>query len=102
VKQTLISQAGQKIENAYCAIGMLEFSGLVLIPGEEGVVWYTPQQLAEHKFKPDISLTRELTWIDRRKNESVPATMLADKIVRIFLDLISRVNQGKVPNRSGL
>jgi hypothetical protein len=76
----------------YLRVG--EFSGALVIPGRNEMTWNKPRQLKEHRFKPDVSETRELVWV-LGKERIAPAD-LADRIVRILMDLISRMNQGKV------
>lgn len=74
---------------------LAEFSGAVLLPGEQGIIWRNAKRLREHYFKPEVSETRELVWVESTKERFAPS-QLADRIMRIFLDLVSRANEGKV------
>jgi hypothetical protein len=78
-----------------CYLRVAEFSGAVLIPGRQEMIWQQPRLLKEHRFVPDVSETRELVWIDE-KNVQVPPGELADRIMMILLDLVGRMNAGKV------
>lgn len=86
------------IDDSYgpCHLRVAEFSGQLALPDENA--WYRtqPQQLKEHKFKVSISRTRDLVWKESGKSDLVQPDKLADRIVQIFLDLISRMNNGKV------
>jgi hypothetical protein len=84
--------------NGECNLLVVEFVGTIMLPGEQEWVIHDPTKLKEHKFKVDVSQTRELVWVHRGTKETIPAAMLAEKIVKIMLDLMSRVDQGKVRN----
>jgi hypothetical protein len=79
-----------------CHLRVAEFSGLLVMPGEN--MWYPeqPRLQREWKFKVDVAHDRSLVWRLPGKNEQIPASQLADRIVRIFLDLVSRANRGEV------
>jgi hypothetical protein len=79
-----------------CHLWIAEYSGLLGMIGEG--TWYVdhPKRLKLHKFKVDVGRDRGLLWRVDRKKEYIQASGLADYILRIFLDLISRANQGKV------
>ena len=79
-----------------CSLNVTEFSGTVLMPGELGFVIEQPNVLKRHSFKVGISDTLELIWKESGKKEILTATNLSDRIFRIFLDLISRDNKGKI------
>jgi hypothetical protein len=81
--------------NGECYLRVAEFSGALVIPGRNEMTWEKPQQLKEHRFKPDVSETRELVWT--LGWERVAADALADRIVLILMDLIDRMNRGKIP-----
>jgi TIR domain len=78
-----------------CYLRVAEFSGLLALPGEQR--WYleAPKVQKEWKFKVDVARDRSLVWRLGTKEE-IPASQLADRIVQIFLDLVSRANRGKV------
>lgn len=86
-------------EHGECHLRVVEFSGAVPIPGRQELVWQKPTPLKERKFKPEVSETRELVWIEGKDAQVVPSE-LADRIVMILLDLIGRMNAGKVPRPS--
>jgi hypothetical protein len=79
-----------------CHLRVSEFSGLLALPSERR--WYleAPKLLKEHRFKVDVAFDRTLVWRVAASKEAVPPLQLADRIVQIFLDLVSRANQGKV------
>jgi hypothetical protein len=80
-----------------CYLRVAEFAGTLLLPGERGFVMHNPQVLKEHKFKVELSHSRELVWIEVGMKGHVEPIQLADRIVQIFLGLVSKANQGKVP-----
>ena len=77
-------------------MGTSEFSGLLALPGESRYYIERPKLFRENRFKVDVTHDRTLVWRSAEKNELVPPSRLADRIVQIFLDLLSRANQGKV------
>jgi hypothetical protein len=80
----------------HCYLLAAEFSGGISLPGE-GIGWaFNPIHLAEHKFKVDVSETRELVWKEEGRAGRIAPQLLADRIMQIFLDLVSRADQGKV------
>jgi hypothetical protein len=86
-----------RVTNDECYLGATEFSGIVLLPGENGWVMHKPQELKSHKLMVDISETRQLVWKEAGKKTIIPADKLGDHLFRIFLSFLSRANQGKVP-----
>lgn len=50
--------------------------------------------LKEHRIKVGVNENRELVWF--AGEEQIEPERLADLIVMILMDLISRANQGKV------
>ncbi len=79
-----------------CYLRVTEFSGLLALPGENRLYVEMPKVQRERKFKVDVAHDRSLVWRLAGKNEQIPAAQLADRIVQIFLDLVSRANRGKV------
>jgi hypothetical protein len=79
-----------------CYLRVAEFSGAVTLPHERLMVLHEPRLLKEHRFKVEVEHDDSLAWIEEGKREHIPASRLADYIMRQFLDLISRANQGKV------
>jgi len=94
-KQPIFNYLGD-YEGDECYLRVAEFSGLLALPGENR--WYleAPKVQKEWKFKADLARDRTLVWRLKGKNEEIPAARLADRIVQIFLDLVSRANRGKV------
>ena len=72
------------------------FSGTLILPGERAWVMETPSELKRHKFKVDVSETRELVWKESGTKTIIPAPALGDHLMRIFVDLLSRANRGKI------
>jgi hypothetical protein len=66
-----------------------------LLPGENGFVMHAPRVLKEHRIKVGVTENRELVWLDG-KEQQIEADRLADHIVMILMDLISRASQGEV------
>ena len=79
-----------------CHLWAAEYSGTLPLQGENR--WYVeqPKKLRQHKFKVDVARDRGLMWRASGKNEYVQPSELADCIMRLFLDLLDRANQGKV------
>jgi hypothetical protein len=79
-----------------CYLRASEFSGSLLLPGEKSWMMHKPVELKRHKLKVDVSETRDLIWRADQKTV-IMADRLGDYLFRLFLDLLSRANQGKVP-----
>jgi hypothetical protein len=94
-KQPIFNYVGDH-DRDECYLRVAEFSGLLALPGEQR--WYleAPKVQREWKFKVDVARDRSLVWRLAGKNEQIPASQLADRIVQIFLELVSRANRGKV------
>jgi hypothetical protein len=59
--------------------------------------WREPPVLRQYKFKPALTLTRDICWIDEEDpNELLSPYDLADRCVRLFLDLVGRANRGEI------
>jgi hypothetical protein len=83
-------------EKDECHLRVSEFSGLLALPGERRYYLEPPKRLKEHRFKADVANDRTLVWRVAGTKEMVPPSQLGDRIVQIFLDLVSRANRGKV------
>jgi hypothetical protein len=79
-----------------CYLRASEFSGTVLLPDERAWVMHEPRELKRHKLKVDVSETRSLVWREAGSKIVLSADKLGDHLFRIFLDLLSRANRGKV------
>jgi hypothetical protein len=55
---------------------------------------HKPRVLREHKIRVGVNDNLELVWLDG--HEQIEPDRLADHIVMILMDLISRANKGKV------
>jgi hypothetical protein len=94
--QPIFNRVEDDQQNGECFLRASEFSGTLILPGERAWVMQNPKELMRHKFKVDVSETRDLVWKESGKKSIVPAGMLADHLMRIFLDLLSRANRGKI------
>jgi hypothetical protein len=94
--QPIFNLVGDDPHLGECFLRAAEFSGTLILPGERAWVMHQPVELKRHKFKVDVSETRELVWKEAGKKTTIPASGLADHLMRIFLDLLSRANRGKV------
>jgi hypothetical protein len=83
-------------EDAY--IIATEFNAQIALPGERHLIyWREPTQLARYRFKPALSLSREPCWAaENNADELLSSQDLADKCVRLFLDLLGRWNRGEI------
>jgi hypothetical protein len=75
-----------------------EYNGRLLFNSEVGRLMQMkrPDQLAELKYEPELSRSREYGW--KRKGSStefITSAALAEKCVIQFVDLIERYNSGK-------
>jgi hypothetical protein len=79
-----------------CHVWVSEHSGHMPLPGER--LWYVegPKRLKLHKLKVDVGQDRTPVFRAHGTEEVIRASELADYVVRIFLDLVSRANRGKV------
>jgi hypothetical protein len=57
---------------------------------------FAPKLFREHKFTADVSQARDLVWKRSGSKQQIVADGLADQVVVILLELISRANRGKV------
>jgi hypothetical protein len=94
-QQPIMNYVGDDREHE-CHLWAAEFSGSLALPGENR--WYVeqPKKLTSHKFKVELAQDRSLIWKADREKEYLPPSELADHIVRLFLNLLSRANQGKI------
>lgn len=77
-----------------CYLRIAEVSGTLLLPDENAWVMHKPRVLKEHRIKVGVNENRDLVWLDGE--EQIEPERLADHIVMILMDLISRANEGKV------
>jgi hypothetical protein len=96
-QQPIFNNVGSDPVHGDCYLRVAEFSGALLQPGEMN--WMKPRQLKERRIKVGVTENRELVWLDGKEQQIEP-DRLADHIVMILMDLISRVNQGKVESPS--
>jgi hypothetical protein len=98
-QQPIFNNVGSDPVHGDCYLRVAEFSGTLLLPGERGFVMHEPRVLKEHRIKVGMTENRELMWLDG-KDQQIEPERLADQIVMILMDLISRANQGKVERPS--
>ena len=55
---------------------------------------HKPRVVKEHRIKVGVNENRELVWLSGK--EQIEPERLADHIVMILMNLISRANQGKI------
>ena len=79
-----------------CYLRVAEFSGLLALPGEICFYIESPKLLREHRFKVDVAEDGSVVWRSKGKSDRLERAQLADSIVQLFLELLSRANQGKV------
>jgi hypothetical protein len=79
-----------------CHLWASEYSGMLGLANENR--WYVqqPKMLKRYKFKVDVGHDRALLWRIDGKTEYIAPSQLADYLLRLFLDLLARANQGKV------
>jgi hypothetical protein len=92
--QPIFNSVGSDHQYGDCYLRLAEFSGELLLPGENALVMHEPRVVKEHRIKVGVTENRELVWLDGK--EQIEPERLADHIVMILMDLISRANQGKV------
>ncbi len=86
-------------ENAFMIA--TEFNAQIGLPDERLVFWREPPVLARHRFKPALSLTREAYWAaEDNPADLLSSHELADKCVRLFLNLVGRANRGEIQRPS--
>ena len=95
-RQPIANNVGKDASYGDCYLRVAEFSGAVVLPQERLMVMNEPRLLKEHRFRVDVSHDRELVWLEDGKKEQIAPSALADRVMRLFLDLVSRANNGKV------
>lgn len=91
-RQPIFNSVGSDHQYGDCYLRVAEFSGALPLPGE--MAMHEPRVVKEHRIKVGVTENRELVWLDGK--EQIEPERLADHIVMILMDLISRANQGKV------
>jgi hypothetical protein len=92
--QPIYNNVGDDDAHGDCYLRIGEISGTLLLPGERGVMMHKPRVLKEHRIKVGVNENRDLMWLDGEGQ--IEPERLADHIVLILMNLISRANQGKV------
>jgi hypothetical protein len=81
------------------ALVVADFNGRVMGPGERGFPLVHPVELQRRRFLPELSQSRELCWIEETSpRRHYSHEDLADRIVRIFLELLDRQQKGEFPS----
>jgi hypothetical protein len=80
-----------------------EFYCELPLPGERTLsIDQLPPSLKQYRFMPELTTKGDLCWVDRaRPTELLSTDDLADKCVRIFLDLVSRANREGIFDLNG-
>ena len=80
-----------------------EFTNGLIFNSELGRKTYfdQPKPIGDTKYDPDLSRSREYGWKKRadQTSEFLTSTLLAEKCVIQFLDLVERYNSGKIRTR---
>jgi len=92
--QPIYNLVGDDPDHGGCYLRIAEFSGALLLPGENALVIHKPRLLKEYRIKVGVNESRELVWLDGEAQ--IEPERLADHIVMILMNLISRANEGKV------
>jgi hypothetical protein len=95
-EQPIFNNVGRDTD-ADCYLLATEFSGGINLPDEYGYFIRKPKKLKEHRFYVEVAHDRTLVWLGNGKKERVHPSQLADRLMRLFFDLISCANQGKGP-----
>ena len=100
-KQPIFNYVGRN-SSGDCYLRATEFSGGINLPDEQGSFMEKPQKLKEHRFYVEVAHDRTLVWVESGNKERIHPSKLADQLMRLFFDLISHANQGKIakPNFS--
>lgn len=94
-KQPIFNNVGRDTYGD-CYLRATEFSGGINLPDERGWFMEKPQELKEHRFYVEVAHDRALVWVENGKKERIHPSQLADHLMRLFFDLISRANKGKI------
>lgn len=91
-------QPYSNIIDAHVYLAARRFRGRVALPDERFIYPFGgPKPLGETRFSVELSRTRELRWAEDQKSETLMTTSeVADKCVRIFLDLVQKANRGEI------
>jgi len=74
-----------------------EFNGPLYVPHEKMMTVFMPTELRRVRFTPTLSLSRDVRWTEAgKKGDPLSPEDLAQRIVTMFLDLLSRADKGKV------
>jgi hypothetical protein len=69
--QPIFNRVEDDQQNGECFLRASEFSGTLILPGERAWVMQNPKELKRHKFKVDVSETRDLVWKESGKRSIV-------------------------------
>lgn len=74
-----------------------EWNGPLFMPSEKLMTIGMPDEIRRVTYLPKLSLSRDLRWMaTAHPKERLSGSELADALVRQFLDLLSKADQGKV------
>jgi TIR domain len=78
-----------------------EFHCQLPLPGER-MIDPLPPASKQYRFRPELTIKGDICWVDKaRPTELLSTDDLADKCVRIFLDLVSRANREGIFDLNG-
>ena len=95
IANSLFDEHGQD-----CGLLVSEFSGGIALPNEPVGFAFKPTRLRDHKFKPDVSQTREFVFKEPGKPGFIRPDELPDRIAGIFLDMLARAARGEIERPS--
>jgi len=79
------------------SIQVVEYDAPLFLPEERLMTWMTPKPIGQFRFKPTLSLTRDVFWYEEGSPKAaVPSEQLAQQIMKLNLNLIDRANKGLI------
>lgn len=90
-------QFANQLESARLIV--TEFNGQIAMPGERLMyLGGEPDKLQQWKFRADLSRAYDLCWVEEQNpGASYSHEEVADKCVRLFLDLVARQQRNELP-----
>jgi hypothetical protein len=87
----------QSVSDVLGYMEVAEVRGRLELPGESRGMFERPRLLREHHFTPELSLSRELRWMEgSNRADLLTDEDVANRVVVSFVDLIDRANKGQV------
>lgn len=91
IANSLIDELGYE-----CGRRVTEYSGAVIIAGENRYAMVPPREVVAHTFKPDISRSGEFVLKATGSNEFVALGEMPDRVFGIFYKLVERAAAGEI------